>query len=198
MSEETFEILRNLNMNEAETQAACQCAPLLAELKLSNLLRIRTEQKDEVFQLFGGTSISCRILLEWSGMTTMLAYRERRLIDYLNSEHVRSILDELGYQGRNLDEMFELLSVRYQAHVERKDPFPHEIGLLLGYPPEDVAGFIEHEGRDFLYSGYWKVYGDAERMKQIFAAYDRAREMVIRMVGKGMGVKGIMAYYHCR
>lgn len=36
--------------------------------------------------------------------------------------------------------------------------FPHEMGLLLGYPIEDVVGFMEHSGKEYLYSGYWKVY----------------------------------------
>ena len=38
--------------------------------------------------------------------------------------------------------------------------FPHEIGLFLSYPPEDVQGFIDHHARDFKLSGLWKVYGD--------------------------------------
>ena len=43
--------------------------------------------------------------------------------------------------------------------MDGKRGFPHEIGLVLGYPPVDVEGFIKKEGRDFLYSGYWKYMG---------------------------------------
>ncbi len=32
--------------------------------------------------------------------------------------------------------------------------FPHEMGLLLGYPVEDVVGFMENNGKNYLYSGY--------------------------------------------
>ena len=42
--------------------------------------------------------------------------------------------------------------------------FPHEIGVFLGYPLDDVKGFIKNEGKKYLMIGYWKVYSDlAER-----------------------------------
>ena len=47
----------------------------------------------------------------------------------------------------------------YEAYLnDEHKQFPHEMGLLLGYPIEDVRGFIEHNGCGCLYSGYWKVY----------------------------------------
>ena len=38
--------------------------------------------------------------------------------------------------------------------MEEKGAFPHEIGLLLGYPVEDVLGFIRYQGKNYLYTGY--------------------------------------------
>ena len=38
--------------------------------------------------------------------------------------------------------------------------FPHEVGLFLSYPPEDVKGFIAHRANDFKCAGLWKVYGN--------------------------------------
>ena len=80
--------------------------------------------------------------------------------------------------------------------MEGKASYPHEVGLVLGYPPEDVRGFIEHGGRDYVLSGYWKVYGDPVRAQRIFAAYDRARDAGIRLAGKGFSVMDIMASYN--
>ena len=31
--------------------------------------------------------------------------------------------------------------------------FPHEVGLFLGYPPEDVKGFIDHRANNFKCAG---------------------------------------------
>lgn len=42
--------------------------------------------------------------------------------------------------------------------LQRFEAFPHEIGLFLSYPPEDVRGFIEHKGHESKCEGCWKVY----------------------------------------
>ena len=55
--------------------------------------------------------------------------------------------------------------------LQRFEAFPHEIGLFLSYPPEDVRGFIEHKGHESKCDGCWKVYGDAERAKKTFRTY---------------------------
>ena len=71
--------------------------------------------------------------------------------------------------------------------------FGRIVGLVLGYPPVDVEGFIEKEGRDFLYSGYWKVYGNLEDTLKTFEAYDQARDYVIGMTGNGNEIRDILA-----
>lgn len=80
--------------------------------------------------------------------------------------------------------------------MEGRREFPHEIGLLLGYPAADVEGFIENKGQDSLYSGYWKVYSDPEECRRIFNKYDHARERVIRLMAGGMTVRHIIALHH--
>ena len=62
-----------------------------------------------------------------------------------------------GYQTLRLIDIFEKLCARYQKYMKDHLSFPHELGLLLGYPVEDVLGFIRNEGRNYLYCGYWKV-----------------------------------------
>lgn len=53
--------------------------------------------------------------------------------------------------------------------------FPHEVGLFLSYPPEDVKGFIDHRTNNFKCAGLWKVYGDEEKARSLFAKYKNAR-----------------------
>lgn len=64
--------------------------------------------------------------------------------------------------------------------------FPHEIGLFLSYPPEDVRGFIEHRGHESKCDGCWKVYGDAERATKTFRIYKKCTDCYCRQ--KAMGV----------
>ena len=55
--------------------------------------------------------------------------------------------------------------------------FPHEVGLFLSYPPEDVKGFIDHRTNNFKCAGLWKVYGDEEKARSLFAKYKKCTEI---------------------
>ena len=76
--------------------------------------------------------------------------------------------------------------------LKQAGPFPHEMGLLLGYPVEDVEGFIKHCGKNYLYSGYWKVYKDVEEKKKIFEAYENAKEQMILFLAQGYKMRSII------
>ena len=75
--------------------------------------------------------------------------------------------------------------------------FPHEMGILLGYPIEDVLGFMEQKGKNYLYSGYWKVYRDVSAKKKIFAQYENAKEELILWLEYGYEIHSIIRLY-CR
>ena len=51
--------------------------------------------------------------------------------------------------------------------------FPHEVGLFLGYPAEDVRGFIENRAAGCKCVGCWKVYGDVNAAKMRFASFEK-------------------------
>ena len=55
--------------------------------------------------------------------------------------------------------------------------FPHEVWLFLSYPPEDVKGFIDHRANNFKCTGPWKVYGDEEKARSLFAKYKKCTEI---------------------
>lgn len=196
MSDEVFGIMKRLDMEAAEVQIVLQCAPILTGIKMSNLLHVRADQKDDVFRLFKDSLVSCHILCEWNGRVSILLYKKAQLQYYLNKHDVKKLMNVFGYHDMELDEILNILSVRNQAYTEGKAPYPHEIGLVLGYPPEDVSGFIKHRGKDYRLAGYWKVYGNPLQASRLFTAYDRARESAIRLSGNGYGVLDIIAFYN--
>ena len=88
-----------------------------------------------------------------------------------------------GYpEGADVGRLLDLLSTRLRMGKE----FPHEIGLFLGYPPEDVLGFQRYRGQNCKLCGYWKVYSDVDRARVLFRLYDRCREVLCRRVARGM------------
>lgn len=189
--------MRGLDMCGLETQVALQCAPLLTGIKASNLLNVGAEKRKEAVRLFEKSPISFQVLYEHAGRISALLYRKELLEACLRRSGELELLCELGYEGMRLEEILSQVSVKYQSHMEGGGGFPHEIGLLLEYPAGDVRCFIEKEGREFLYAGYWKVYGDLPEALRIFEDYDRAREAVIRMAGNGAGIRDILALGHC-
>ena len=58
-----------------------------------------------------------------------------------------------------------------------------------GYPVEDVEGFIENKGHNYLYAGYWKVYGHVEEKKALFNRYEEARKVLIQLLASGRSVR---------
>ena len=70
--------------------------------------------------------------------------------------------------------------------------FPHEIGLFLDYPPEDVQAFIETGGEGCKLCGYWKVYHDVEAARERFACFDACRACLCRMLAAGNTISQLL------
>ena len=79
-------------------------------------------------------------------------------------------------------------------YMKKQNKFPHELGLFLGYPIEDMEGFIKNKGENYLYAGYWKVYQDAEDKKLLFVAYESAKEGLLLLVAHGYSMHSIIVY----
>ncbi len=200
MSKETLNLMMSLNQKELETQIGLQCAPLLTGVKISNLLTADRKFRSDIIRLFQKTAVSCYLLYESDQKVTFLLYIKEQLIQYLDKEDVRRLMEKFGYYHGSgepipLGSFLRQVSVRYRAHMEKKAGFPHEIGLMLGYPAEDVIGFIENNGQNCLYIGYWKVYSKPAERRRIFDGYNRAREQVIRMISGGMNIRNILERY---
>lgn len=195
MSQEIFEIVQNMDLKNVETQLALQCAPLIAGLKVSNLLIISKENLHQVRQILRGTDISYTILLVNGHKITILLYNRRELEEYLEDERVLNLFAKLGYRKFSLDEILPVFQKRYRKYMEDNRSFPHEMGLLLGYPIEDVEGFIQNDGRNFLYIGYWKVYENLSEKLNLFRQFEIAKETLIHLVSNGVSMTDIMEIY---
>ena len=78
--------------------------------------------------------------------------------------------------------------VRLMHRVCEGPEFPHEIGLFLGYPTEDVRGFIERD-TPCKCVGCWKVYGDAAAAEERFRQYRRCTAAYCRALDLGQSVE---------
>lgn len=193
MSREVLELLEKMDKTELRNQLALQCAPLLAGIKPSNLLTLRTHSEDEVRKLFHDTDITVQLLCRTKEQTVFLLYRREELLAWLNEPKVRRAMQSFGYGESSLGDIFRSVCAHYERYMADRKQFPHELGLLLGYPVEDVLGFVEHGGQNYLYSGYWKVYANVQQAKETFARYMEAKERLIRMASAGMEVTAMLS-----
>ena len=76
-----------------------------------------------------------------------------------------------------------------RCRMVQGEGFPHEVGLFLGYPPEDVQGFMERRAKGFRCVGCWKVYGDAEKAQKLFASYKKCTAVYTARHAKGTPVE---------
>ncbi len=168
------------------------CAPTLAGLKTGNLFTCVFESEYEmqdtvraVNQRLKGKGL-CFVPMRYSGKKALLyLYRPDRLRRDLRHDTAKEILGNRGYScdcpGRCINCLRDKLS--------RCEDFPHEIGLFLGYPPDDVKGFIEQGSRNCKCSGCWKVYGDEKRALELFGKYKKCRDIYCRKHAEGYSVE---------
>lgn len=97
-------------------------------------------------------------------------YRPSKLRSDLQNDAAAALLEQQGYPcTRSCEHCVGQLAKKLRS---RQD-FPHEIGLFLGYPPEDVLGFMEQGADGCKCVGCWRVYGDEEAARKKFAQYKK-------------------------
>lgn len=121
----------------------------------------------------------------------LLIYDKENLYQHLNSVNNCNFLSSYGYKDVNqLDDCLQLLKDRVG-----RDEFPHESGIFLGIPWEDVIGFTN--GYKCLSIGHWKVYTDKYSYNEIFRLYNKSKEIYILKTfqDKGITMKDIYSNY---
>lgn len=195
MCQEVFKIVQNMDLSHVEAKLALQCAPLITGIKMANLLIVDRADEDMVREILNKSGITYYRLLRKEEKTTFLLFHRAQLTAYLQDPDVLRILRADGYTDETLGGILRHFQHRFQAHMSDKAGFPHEMGLLLGYPVEDVEGFIRHKGKEALYSGYWKVYRDVAEKKRIFEEYENAKETLICLLHCGQDMRSIIECY---
>lgn len=182
-------------MSAFDHKLAFHCAPTLAGLKPANLVSIRREEWAAMREgiarsgrIFLGRQVYFRKLACCEKRVLLLVYRRDLLEKRLALPGNRRILERYGYAP---DQGLEGRLGRLAARIGQAESFPHEIGVFLGYPPEDVLGFIQHQGRNHCLCGCWKVYGNSAEAKKLFSVYEHARCFFCQRVLGGEEIQNI-------
>lgn len=182
-------------MCELEKCIAYHCGAAMCGIKASNLISCRLDKyhnaEDTICALqsrLSGSGISLKIIRRTSRSLLVLVYRAKVLGRALQQQDVASFLQQYGYEAdSDCMQCIEHLATR----LAQQPDFPHEIGVFLGYPLEDVVGFMNKDSSK--YSGMWQVYGDVAEAKARFLQYDRCSCGIMRRIAQGHSLDRIFA-----
>lgn len=174
-----------------EKKLAYHTAPTLLGIKAANLISLSNNEFDvsEHVIYFNSRIFSknlrMRVLCSCGSRSLILIYNEKLMRERVNRADIKELLDSFGYTDcYTVDDCLDMLSSR----ISEKGDFPHEIGIFLDYPIEDVIGFIKNKGQNFKICGYWKVYGDAEKAAGTFRNYNKCREYLCNKLISGTDI----------
>lgn len=165
-------------------------APVLKNIKPAELVILKNKcfkdswqkEKTTILKKLG---LSCKELLVTRESTYILFYHHSLLENILRDVSCQQVLFEQGYllADTSLENLIKQLSKRLV-----KERFPHEIGLFLGYPIEDVKAFIAYEGKNYCACRYWKVYTDVENSLKKFQEIDDIRKSAARLLNSTISI----------
>ncbi len=167
----------------SEQQFIRSTAPTLAGIKTGSLFPYHFASRDEAISEL--RSLNRRLapkglrllpLRMREDFAMLYLYRPGQLGADLRRRDAAVLLRDAGYPACDETGCIRELRRRLSEHED----FPHEIGLFLSYPPEDVRGFIEHRGCGCKCVGCWKVYGDEKAARRKFAQYKRCTDRCLR------------------
>ena len=176
------------------------CAPTLAGIKTGNLFSCSYPDRKELTKIISGLNrklvprgVRIVPLKVRRGRALIYVYRPHALENDLADNRARELLVQYGYLPGNLNACVIHLIRRLQSAGD----FPHEIGLFLSYPPEDVQGFIHNKARQYKCSGCWKVYGDEQEAKNIFKKYHMCSKIYFQQWKQGKSIEQLMVADGC-
>ncbi|NLL36616.1 MAG: DUF3793 family protein [Fretibacterium sp.] len=189
--------MMQIQEEDAETYIAsmvrCFAAPTLEGLKAGSLLTLSRPGEDVAAAwrrvesgLLRDFRVKALILREGEGKALLLVYQENLLLEAVSDSKAQELLSRQGYPpSLSLPTLLSHLQGRFDRQRSPGEDFPHEVGLFLGYPPEDVEGFIRDGGTGNLAVGYWKVYGNVKKARRAFRAFRRAERKAARAMLAG-------------
>lgn len=168
------------------------CAPTLASMKTGNLFTCPFEGREammEAVRAFNrrlcGRGLRMLPLRYKKGLGLIYLYRPGMLERDLQGGEACALLAGCGYPCGDACGCIRRLIERLALE---EDGFPHEIGLFLSYPPQDVRAFMQ--GReDAKCTGVWKVYGDEEGAQKVFAKYRKCHDVYMKKWIEGRSIE---------
>ena len=164
------------------------CAPTLAGMKCASLFnyfhsgeQLVREELNELNHLLNGKGVFIEVLIWRETSALIYVYRKTMLESILASPGAFELLTPYGYESCETEACLSYLKCR----IRHSSCFPHEIGVFLGYPLEDVYGFITNKGQNCESCGMWKVYCNKDEKNKLFQKFQKCKDIYQRVFCEG-------------
>ncbi len=138
--------------------------------------------RSDIYGILGLDYVELKVEAESS---LVLFYNPAALAATLAEPRNASWLTKMGYPEMRNGELDLMLAHLVGRAAECE--LPHEVGVFIGYPLKDVAGFIRNIPATPVHKGAWRVYGNAkeslERMRTYAHVEEEARKALDRVDG---------------
>lgn len=180
---------------KVEKNLILHCSPTLASLKTASLFSLEFSHRGELNcvlrewnRILSDKGVAMIALQEKNDRALIYVFRKTHLKKVLGSPKIANFLQSGGYSGANIRNIGSALRA-LRSHLNESDEFPHEIGIFLGYPVDDVIGFIENKGQNCKCTGCWKVYCNECEAAKTFARYKKCETVYMRLWEQGRSVR---------
>ncbi|MDO4482257.1 MAG: DUF3793 family protein [Bacillota bacterium] len=171
------------------------CSPTLAGLKTGSMFPFYCSSGEKLLEDIRGLN---KRLVPKGLRVLPLSYRDERALIYvfrpknlerdLSDSAAADLLKKCGYSNISTGSCVCELIERFREYGE----FPHEVGLFLGYPPEDVSGFIYNRACGHKCVGCWKVYGDEDAAVKTFEKFKKCTRVYCDQWRRGKSIERLI------
>ena len=201
-----------------ERKLLAHCSPTIAGLKPANMFTLHlkctqghtaprcaslgflelSHALESCRARLAGQGVRIHVLAQRPASVLLLVYRPQLLGRVLGGPREAAFLVALGYEPADVQACLQHLARRVAvsdqlAGAQRTCAFPHEVGLFLGYPFEDVVAFIENGGRGSVACGCWKVYSQERDAAECFCRYKECTRECARRYEQGAALEELAA-----
>lgn len=165
------------------------CAPTLAGLKTASMFTCPYESRESLLsslrhwnRMFRKKGLLLLPLRFSQDKVLVYLFRPKKLSCDLSESGAAELLRRFGYDPEDPNGCIRTL----RRKISSQKDFPHEVGLFLGYPLEDVCGFMENRPCSCKCTGCWRVYGDVEAARKKFAQYKKCTRIYHDLWSRGV------------
>lgn len=191
-----FEKISKLDSKEyIESFILYSISPVIAEAKPSVTLNFKKDDNDgyKNWNEFGvsfikNLGLECMDLRKTNDYIIVLVYNEKLIKKFIDHKNVKEFLHKVGYEeSDNTYTYLSTLKKRYKLYH-----CPHELGIFLGIPLDDVIDFIQCSKKKCLACGYWKVFNNYDFAVKKFKQYDDIKMITAKRIIQGVEISSVV------